>query len=177
SHSCGDRVRDSREVRSWLRSRKQHRRSRRRSNNCLEQIRYEMIHRGHTMPNGSDSALGLTRDAATASDAQPEKPSARAPWQGRYPSNGQAHGVRSNGSGLVPGGVTAQGDTPSLRDRARTGLPVEYQGREVVFEAHAYEDDSASYQALALVYRGTSPSSADELPLVRVHSGCATGDI
>ena len=129
------------------------------------------------MPNGSDSALGLTRDAATASDAQPEKPSARAPWQGRYPSNGQANGVRSNGSGLVPGELKAQGDTPTFRDRARTVLPVEYQGREVVFEAHAYEDDSASYQALALVYRGTSPSSADELPLVRVHSGCATGDI
>ncbi len=93
------------------------------------------------MPNGSDSALGLTRDAATASDAQPEKPSARAPWQGRYPSNGQANGVRSNGSGLVPGELKAQGDTPTFRDRARTVLPVEYQGREVVFEAHAYEDE------------------------------------
>ena len=59
---------------------------------------------------------------------------------------------------------------------ARTTLPIEFQGREVALEAHAYEDDSSSYQAMALVQRAPSlePGVA---PLVRVHSGCVTGDI
>ncbi|HEX5599448.1 MAG TPA: GTP cyclohydrolase II [Hyphomicrobiaceae bacterium] len=129
------------------------------------------------MANGSDAVLGVTRDATTASDAQSENISARAPWHERHPLNGQANGARSNGAGIASRELQAQDDAaPVFRDRARTILPVEYQGREVVFEAYAYEDDSASYQALALVHRATS-SSADELPLVRVHSGCATGDI
>jgi GTP cyclohydrolase II len=66
-------------------------------------------------------------------------------------------------------------ETPMFRDTAHTSLPVEYQGREVMFEAHAYEDDSASYQAMALVHR--AEGETDELPIVRVHSGCVTGDI
>lgn len=67
--------------------------------------------------------------------------------------------------------------TMAFRDTARTVLPVEYKGQEISFEAHAYEDDSASYQALALVHRDAEIGKSDELPLVRVHSGCATGDI
>lgn len=60
-------------------------------------------------------------------------------------------------------------------DRARTILPVEFQGRVVEFDAHAYEDDSVSYQAMALVHR--TSAGADDVPVVRVHSGCVTGDI
>jgi len=61
-------------------------------------------------------------------------------------------------------------------DVARTTLPIEFHGKEVLLEAHAYEDDSISYQAMALVHRG--PNADDVVaPLVRVHSGCVTGDI
>ena len=61
-------------------------------------------------------------------------------------------------------------------DTAHTVIPIEFQGREVLLEAHAYEDESVSYQAMALVYRAEG-SSKSEAPLVRVHSGCVTGDI
>lgn len=66
-------------------------------------------------------------------------------------------------------------DPSTFRDVARTILPIEFQGREVSFEAHAYEDDSASFQAIALVR--SIQNGKDELPIVRVHSGCVTGDI
>jgi GTP cyclohydrolase II len=69
----------------------------------------------------------------------------------------------------------AVAETAMFHDTARTVLPIEFQGREVHLEAHAFEDDSASYQAMALVHRNRNDS--DELPLVRVHSGCVTGDI
>jgi len=63
-------------------------------------------------------------------------------------------------------------------DIARTTLPIEFQGREVRLEAHAYEDDTASYQAMAVVHRNPNASTdSDLVPLVRVHSGCVTGDI
>lgn len=65
---------------------------------------------------------------------------------------------------------------PMFQDVARTTLPIEFNGEEVILEAHAYEDDTASYQAMALVQRAPD-ASADEIPLVRVHSGCVTGDI
>lgn len=60
-------------------------------------------------------------------------------------------------------------------DTAHTVLPIEFQGREVMMEAHAYEDDSVSYQAMALVHR--TEGGKGEAPLVRLHSGCVTGDI
>ena len=64
-------------------------------------------------------------------------------------------------------------------DIARTTLPIEFEGREVKLEAHAYEDDTASYQAMALVHRNPDApvNGAAVAPLVRVHSGCVTGDI
>ncbi|MEZ5842642.1 MAG: GTP cyclohydrolase II [Hyphomicrobiaceae bacterium] len=71
-------------------------------------------------------------------------------------------------------GATARGTAP-FTDVARTRLPIEFQGREVMLEAHAYEDDSASYQAMAVVHRSNAIRA--ELPLVRMHSGCVTGDI
>ena len=60
-------------------------------------------------------------------------------------------------------------------DTAHTVLPIEFNGKEVMLEAHAYEDDSVSYQAMALVHR--KEGAKGEAPLVRVHSGCVTGDI
>ena len=66
-------------------------------------------------------------------------------------------------------------DTEMFRDIARTTLPIELDGEEIEMEAHAYEDDTVSYQAMALVHR--TSDSDDAVPMVRVHSGCVTGDI
>lgn len=66
-------------------------------------------------------------------------------------------------------------EAPMFLDTARTVLPIEFQGKEVILEAHAYEDESVSYQAMALVHR--QDGVKEESPLVRVHSGCVTGDI
>lgn len=132
------------------------------------------------MPNAPDSGQTLTRGVGAVSDSETGAASARAlaaPWLDRRPLNGTANGRQANGSGLATGEQQANGDAAVFRDTAHTVLPVEYQGREISFEAHAYEDESASYQALALVHRGASPAGSDELPLVRVHSGCVTGDI
>ena len=71
-----------------------------------------------------------------------------------------------------------QGERPAnemFRDIARTTLPIEFRGEEVKLEAHAYEDDTVSYQAMALVHRAAD--TEEDIPVVRVHSGCVTGDI
>ncbi len=62
-----------------------------------------------------------------------------------------------------------------FQDTARTILPIEFQGKEIELEAHAYEDETASYQAMALVHR--IENGKTDIPIVRVHSGCVTGDI
>jgi len=111
-----------------------------------------------------DSAPSAETDAAPANGFKP-------PWMSRRV--GKASAV----DGIAVGERIEKHDGPDFRDMAHTVLPVEYQGREIRFEAHAYEDDSASYQALALVHRKPVASSAVEVPLVRVHSGCVTGDI
>ncbi len=59
---------------------------------------------------------------------------------------------------------------------ARTLLPIELDGMEVVLEARAYQGKDEHTQAMALINRGEG-SEAGEIPLVRVHSGCVTGDI
>lgn len=59
---------------------------------------------------------------------------------------------------------------------AQTILPIEFRGREVKLEARAYQGTDPTCQALVLVHRDLEPQSA-EVPLVRVHSGCVTGDI
>ena len=58
---------------------------------------------------------------------------------------------------------------------AQTILPIEFGGRELQLEARAYQGTDPNFQALALVHRGKN--GADEVPVVRVHSGCVTGDI
>lgn len=59
---------------------------------------------------------------------------------------------------------------------AQTILPIEFQGKELLLDARAYQGVDPASQALALVHR-TPDVAADEVPLVRVHSGCVTGDI
>jgi GTP cyclohydrolase II len=59
---------------------------------------------------------------------------------------------------------------------ARTMLPIELDGSEVVLEARAYQGKDEHTQAMALINRGRG-REAGEIPLVRVHSGCVTGDI
>lgn len=57
-----------------------------------------------------------------------------------------------------------------------TVLPIEFQGRELVLEARAYRGDVDEEQVLVLIHRDPN-ASKDEIPVVRVHSGCVTGDI
>ena len=58
----------------------------------------------------------------------------------------------------------------------QTTLPIDFQGRELMLEAHAYQGDTEEEQALVLVHRGEGLSKG-VVPIVRVHSGCVTGDI
>jgi GTP cyclohydrolase II len=57
-----------------------------------------------------------------------------------------------------------------------TVLPIEFNGREVTLEAHAYRGDADEEQVLVLVHRSPTAVGA-VLPVVRIHSGCVTGDI
>ena len=65
---------------------------------------------------------------------------------------------------------------PVFRDVATTILPIEFSGRVVHLEARAYEDAVNAYQAMALIHRLPN-GNGKPLPVVRVHSGCMTGDI
>src|SRR3989304_211159 len=53
-----------------------------------------------------------------------------------------------------------------------TVLPIEFHGRELQLRARAYQGTDPSSQALVLIHGG-----GQAIPLVRVHSGCVTGDI
>jgi GTP cyclohydrolase II/3,4-dihydroxy 2-butanone 4-phosphate synthase/GTP cyclohydrolase II len=57
---------------------------------------------------------------------------------------------------------------------AQTILPIEFRGKELQLEARAYQGADPTCQALVLVHRETQ---ANAVPIVRVHSGCVTGDI
>jgi GTP cyclohydrolase II len=75
---------------------------------------------------------------------------------------------------------------------AQTILPIEFDGRELHIEARAYQGTDPAFQALVLVHRHPTDAGADAMreapsadangahsgtPVVRVHSGCVTGDI
>jgi GTP cyclohydrolase II len=66
---------------------------------------------------------------------------------------------------------------------AQTMLPIELEGAELQLEARAYQGSDPRNQAFVLINRPDQASSKDpgkesgQLPLVRVHSGCITGDI
>ncbi len=61
-----------------------------------------------------------------------------------------------------------------------TILPIEFEGREVTLETHAFQGETDAEQVLVLIHR--APQAAGKLakaalPIVRIHSGCVTGDI
>ena len=60
---------------------------------------------------------------------------------------------------------------------AQTVLPLEFQGRELQVEARAYQGADPAFQALVLVHRDKEAKEPGSVPVVRVHSGCVTGDI
>lgn len=73
--------------------------------------------------------------------------------------------------------ISAVTSTPVDIDwSAQTVLPIEFEGRELALEARAYRGDHESKEAFVLINRGESADAGAE-PLVRVHSGCVTGDI
>ena len=57
-----------------------------------------------------------------------------------------------------------------------TVLPIALEGRELTLEAHAYQGDTTEEQVLVLIHRAPNVAK-DEIPVVRIHSGCVTGDI
>lgn len=59
----------------------------------------------------------------------------------------------------------------------QTILPIEFRGQDVVLDARAYQGSDPNSQALALIRKTEGAPANDEPPLVRVHSGCVTGDI
>jgi GTP cyclohydrolase II len=59
--------------------------------------------------------------------------------------------------------------------QAQTILPIEFRGKELQLEARAYQGTDPHNQAFVLINR--TSQAGKELPFVRVHSGCVTGDI
>jgi GTP cyclohydrolase II/3,4-dihydroxy 2-butanone 4-phosphate synthase/GTP cyclohydrolase II len=59
---------------------------------------------------------------------------------------------------------------------AQTILPIEFRGQELQVEARAYQGADPTCQALVLVRRDEKAVNGI-VPVVRVHSGCVTGDI
>lgn len=57
-----------------------------------------------------------------------------------------------------------------------TVLPIALNGREVTLETHAYQGDRPEEQVLVLIHRAANVAKT-EVPVVRIHSGCVTGDI
>ena len=57
-----------------------------------------------------------------------------------------------------------------------TVLPIAFEGRELTLEAHAFRGDTEEEQVLVIIHRAAGVDKS-ELPVVRIHSGCVTGDI
>ena len=58
----------------------------------------------------------------------------------------------------------------------RTALPIDVQGREVILESYGYQGSNEQEQILVLIHRPANVPDA-VAPLVRIHSGCVTGDV
>jgi GTP cyclohydrolase II/3,4-dihydroxy 2-butanone 4-phosphate synthase/GTP cyclohydrolase II len=59
-----------------------------------------------------------------------------------------------------------------------TILPIDFHGKVMMLEAHAFQGESDEEQILALIHRDEMHVNvAAYVPVVRVHSGCVTGDI
>ena len=120
------------------------------------------------MTNANFSVQPAARDARSlAKDTDPVLASSNLVRMLRSPLGDATHATGS--------AAKLRAEEPIFRDVAHTILPMEFKGQTLTMEAHAYEDDSASYQAMALVYR--KPGTKQDAPFVRVHSGCVTGDI
>lgn len=64
--------------------------------------------------------------------------------------------------------------TPSRTSSVQ--LPVVVEGREIALEALAFRSRGTGAEALCLIHKGVGREVHDA-PIVRVHSGCITGDI
>lgn len=117
----------------------------------------------HNMPV---SAQLLMRDAGSEADVN---------GPGRV--NGHIATLKASWNGGVAPVHNTKEEAPMFLETAHTQLPIEFRGKVVHMEAHAYEDESASYQAMAVVHRPKGPAATAMTPVVRVHSGCVTGDI
>jgi GTP cyclohydrolase II/3,4-dihydroxy 2-butanone 4-phosphate synthase/GTP cyclohydrolase II len=115
------------------------------------------------MHNLPVSAQLLMRDAGSSADL------------GARRANGHLGSITAPWRGAPAAEPSAKEDQPMFLETAHTKLPIEFRGQEVHLEAHAYEDESASYQAMAVVHRPNGVTGVT--PIVRVHSGCVTGDI
>jgi GTP cyclohydrolase II len=58
----------------------------------------------------------------------------------------------------------------------KTILPIAFEGRELSLEAHAFQGDAEEEQVLVLIHRSAA-ATTETIPVVRIHSGCVTGDI
>jgi len=73
-----------------------------------------------------------------------------------------------------PEKTTGASDVPEFQV-VETVLPVEFGGAEFQFRAYAFQGQREEEQLLVLVHGRASAGGA--LPIVRLHSGCVTGDI
>lgn len=72
--------------------------------------------------------------------------------------------------------IEAGAHSRQLSRTVTTMLPIQHFGKEVRFESFAYMGAAESEQLLVLVHR-RDDAGGDALPIVRVHSGCITGDV
>lgn len=66
-------------------------------------------------------------------------------------------------------------NAPSL-EVAETRLPIDLDGREIILKSFAFKAAGIADEVIILVHR-SDETTAPAVPLVRVHSGCVTGDI
>ena len=66
--------------------------------------------------------------------------------------------------------------TRLIQGPAVTKLPIDHRGRQVLLDAYAYQGNNEHEQILALIHRSPE-ADPDVVPIVRIHSGCVTGDV
>lgn len=71
--------------------------------------------------------------------------------------------------------VFASGASASGLQVSETVLPVNVFGTEQLFQAYAFQGEREEEQLLVLVHRRANAGNV--VPIVRLHSGCVTGDI
>lgn len=66
--------------------------------------------------------------------------------------------------------------TRLIQGPAVTKLPIDHRGRQVLLDAYAYQGENEHEQIIALVHRSDG-AHGEDVPVVRIHSGCVTGDV